>query len=121
MTETFYQQRQWLDSAGRGIFSRTPYREDGAIAGDTLYFGQGSLTFAGGPQPLVVPFEFAIPGASVAEAFANSQAAYEAGRDRTEADVRRKMEEAQRQSERQLVLPNGQMIPKSNGHPRTGR
>ena len=115
----YFKQEQWVDSEGRGIVSRTPHAEDGRITGPTVYFGSGNLQFAGGLQPLTVGFQFEIPGASVAEAFANLEAAFETGRQAAEANVRRQMEQAQRQAARQLVLPNGQMVPATNGHPRT--
>jgi hypothetical protein len=121
--EVFYKQDQWVEaSTGCGIFSRTPTDGRGdsngrssKILGPTTFVGQGNLNVLSDHGPVVVPFEFAIPGESVAEAFANSQAAFEAAKD---AKVR-EIDAAKERQARQLVLPSGQVIPKSNGHPRT--
>lgn len=76
----------------------------------TMFVGSGALNIQqGGQVTQQVPFQFEIPGETIIEAFQNFDVAFESGRAKAEADVRKHIE-----AERRKILLAGAM----NGHGR---
>lgn len=115
---------QFANEAGVSIAARTPVSQGVAennvqILGPTTFHSQGHYPFVHNGQQGQWQFTATIPGDTIEQAFANFHEAMTLAQKDAERERVAKFAAMEQQAARQLVLPNGQAIPRANGHPRT--
>ena len=111
-----YRKQLYVSDEGIHLFEHELVSGESESAPLPRFSGQGQISFTMPTGASVSQqFNFAVPGESVEEAFANFVEAAKHGQERAQSDFRLQIENQQREASRRLVLANS--IP--SGNPRT--